>query len=280
MKKKRKLKKLPQKTKSVQEPIHDRIEAVDKNKAHRKIRWDVIAAVTTSITAVITAFLTVITVCQMKVDRDTSYKPEILFNPIRREFSWDETGNCDWMNDVSNKDKEGESEKEGALQEGTVTAPIGVILNTVNVGVGTAKHIYFEWHESNIHKLKDYLIQCDETKEGFMEIDEDIKVIYGNKVFGMSKPSTVAHMYMLPMASETYDIVFPPSYYLLIQEIIKAGGTSEEIPCIILTANYTDIQGKEYTDTFLFAVKITLRVEDASGAGKATFELVPLFEAR
>jgi hypothetical protein len=112
-----------------------------------------------------------------------------------------------------------------------------------------------------------------------MEIDEDIKIIYDNKILGMSKPSITAQMYMLPMASETYDIVFPPAYYLLIQEIIKSGGNTEDIPYIILTATYTDIQGKEYTDIFLFAVKIILRVEDASGAGKATFQLVPLFEA-
>lgn len=276
MKKKQRTKKHPRKP----EPIHDRIEAVDKNKAHRKIRWDVIGGVTTSITAIISVFLTVITVYQMKIDRDTSYRPEILINPARREFSWDESGNCDWMDAMSNVDLERESEEEGTLHEGTVTVPIGVILNTVNVGVGTAKHIYFEWHESNIYKLNDYLLQCDESKNNFMEIDEAVEVNYGNKTFGLNKPSMVAQMYMLPMASETYDIVFPPAYYLLIQEIIKAGGDAEEIPYIILTANYTDIQGKEYTDIFLFAVKIALRVEDASGAGKATFELVPLFDAR
>lgn len=280
MKKKQRTKKHPRKPESDQESIHDRIETVDKNKARRKIRWDVIGGVTTSITAIISVFLAVVTVCQMKIDRDTSYRPEILINPVRREFSWDESGNCDWMDAMSNVDLEWESEKEGALHEGAVTVPIGLILNTVNVGVGTAKHIYFEWHESNIYKLNDYLIQCDESKNDFMKIDETVKVNYGNKTFGLNKPSMVVQMYMLPMANETYDIVFPLAYYLLIQEIIKAGGDAEEIPYIILTANYTDIQGKEYTDTFLFAVKITLRVEDPSGAGKATFELMPLFDAR
>lgn len=280
MKKKKRTKKHTRKPESVQESIHDRIETVDKNKAHRKIRWDVIGGVTTSITAIISVFLTVITVYQMKIDRDTSYRPEILINPARREFSWDESGNCDWMDAMSNVDLERESEEKGTLHEGAVAVPIGVILNTVNVGGGTAKHIYFEWHESNIYKLNDYLLQCDESKNNFMEIDEAVEVNYGNKTFGLNKPSMVAQMYMLPMASETYNIVFPPAYYLLIQEIIKAGGDAEEIPYIILTANYTDIQGKEYTDIFLFAVKIALRVEDASGAGKATFELVPLFDAR
>ena len=67
--------------------------------------------------------------------------------------------------------------------------------------------------------------------------------------------------------------------FLLIQEIIESGGNTEDIPYMILTATYTDIQGKEYTDIFLFAVKMILRVEDPSGAGKATFQLVPLFEA-
>ena len=280
MKKKQKTKSIQNRSKSPHKPVIDETENVENKKASRKISWEFIVSLITSLTAIASIIVSIITVSQMKADRDASYRPKILVNTVQCDISWDETGKCDWMNYLSNLDTAEESEEgEGDPHEGIVTAPIGVLLKTVNVGVGTAKHIYFEWHESNIFKLNEYLIQCDESKNGFMEIDEDIKIIYDNKILGMSKPSITAQMYMLPMASETYDIVFPPAYYLLIQEIIKSGGNTEDIPYIILTATYTDIQGKEYTDIFLFAVKIILRVEDASGAGKATFQLVPLFEA-
>lgn len=266
----------PKQSKSPNKPVFDKIENVENQKS-RKINWEFIVSLITSLTAIASIIISIITVSQMKADRDASYRPKILINTVQCDFSWDETGKCDWMNCLSHLDTETESKEE--VREGTTTVPIGVLLNTVNVGVGTAKHIYFEWHESNIFKLNEYLIQCDESKNGFIKIDRDVKVIYNNKILSMSKPSNIAQTYMLPMASETYDIVFPPAYFLLIQEIIESGGNTEDIPYMILTATYTDIQGKEYTDIFLFAVKMILRVEEPSGAGKATFQLVPLFEA-
>ena len=261
-------------------------ESDDKNKnfSNKKIRtvkWEFIVSIVTSITAIFSVIIAVITVSQMKSDRDAAYRPSILINPVQCEFSWDENGKSDWMDSMKNLGVQNDYEESNdILQEGVVTSPFGVMLDTVNVGVGTAKHIYFEWLESNITKLNEYLIQCDSSKTDFMKIDEGVKVAYDDRILELNLPSASAQMYMLPSAEESYSLLFPPAYYLLIQEIIKAGGNQDDIPYIILSANYTDIQGEEYTDVFVFAVKITLRVEDTSGAGKASFQLVPLFEAR
>jgi len=272
------------KKKILNKPKTNEIQDTNKiitNEKDRTVRWEIIVSMITSVTAIISVFIAIITVCQMKSDRDAAYRPKILINPAQCEFSWDENGKSDWMDSMKNLGVQKDSEESNdILQEGVVTSSIGVLLDTVNVGVGTANHIYFEWLESNITKLNEYLIQCDSSKTDFMEIDESIKLIYDDKILGLNLPSTSAQMYMLPMAEESYSLLFPPAYYLLIQEIIKAGGNQDDIPYIILSANYTDIQGKEYTDVFVFAVKITLRVEDTSGSGTASFQLVPLFEAR
>lgn len=255
---------------------------VENSPKSKNTKWEFIISTVASIAAVISVIIAIITVHQMKIDRDAAYKPSILINPTQYEFSWDETGKSNWIASIVNEKAETNIDQEGPLTE-DIRIPISVLLedtekfSAVNVGVGTATQVVFEWHESNIYNLNDYLIQCDETKKNFMEINNSAVINYNSNIVAMGLPSNVALMYMLPEANETYEISLPTAYYVLIQEIIKSGGKTNDIPYLKLSANYTDIQGNEYTDIFLFNVKLILKVEDESGAGKASFQLVPSF---
>jgi len=251
----------------------------------KKVDWQYIFGIITSIAAVVSIIISIITVSQMIKDRNAAYRPSILINPAEYSFSWDKDGNIDWIESFTTKqsiENEMKENSDGTIT-GTISVPISVMGNgyeqftAVNVGVGTAKHVEFQWQGSNIENLYDYLIQCDASKEDFLKIDKSVAFNYNGKIVGMGLPSSTSLMYMLPEANEIYDIPLPSAYYLLIQEIIKSGGTTADIPSLTLSVTYSDIQGNEYIDVFLISIKTQLYTEEPTGSGSATFQLVPLF---
>ena len=257
-----------------------------KTNNHKKqINWEFVGSIIAAGAAVISIIISIITVSQMIKDRNAAYRPSILINPVNYSFSWNENGSIDWIDSlITNNSIENDMEvnSDGSIS-GTISIPVSFIgdgveqFTAVNVGVGSAKQVVFQWHESNIEKLYKYLIQCDATKEGFVNFDKSVVFDYNGKIVGMGLPADMSLMYMLPEATEIYEIPLPTSYYLLIQEIIKAGGRSEDIPYLLLSVTYDDIQGNEYTDIFLICTKIQLLTQTATDSGNATFQLVPLF---
>jgi len=257
-----------------------------KTNNHKKqINWEFVGSIIAAGAAVISIIISIIIVSQMIKDRNAAYRPSILINPVNYSFSWNENGSIDWIDSlITNNSIENDMEvnSDGSIS-GTISIPVSFIgdgveqFTAVNVGVGSAKQVVFQWHESNIEKLYKYLIQCDATKEGFVNFDKSVVFDYNGKIVGMGLPADMSLMYMLPEATEIYEIPLPTSYYLLIQEIIKAGGRSEDIPYLLLSVTYDDIQGNEYTDIFLICTKIQLLTQTATDSGNATFQLVPLF---
>ena len=257
-----------------------------KTNNHKKqINWEFVGSIIAAGAAVISIIISIITVSQMIKDRNAAYRPSILINPVNYSFSWNENGSIDWIDSlITNNSIENDMEvnSDGSIS-GTISIPVSFIgdgveqFTAVNVGVGSAKQVVFQWHESNIEKLYKYLIQCDATKEGFVNFDKSVVFDYNGKIVGMGLPADMSLMYMLPEATEIYEIPLSTSYYLLIQEIIKAGGRSEDIPYLLLSVTYDDIQGNEYTDIFLICTKIQLLTQTATDSGNATFQLVPLF---
>ena len=257
----------------------------EREKSLNCVKLEFVVSMIAAVSAVISIIISIITVNQMIKDRNAAYKPSILINPIQYNFSWDADGNLDWLDSlITDKEIENEIEinDDGSII-GNLSIPVNVIgdgieqFTAVNVGVGVAKQITFKWHDSNLIELNNYLIQCDETKKNFLEFDKSVAFDYSGKIIDMSIPSDMSLMYMLPEAGETYEIPLPSAYYVLIQEIIKAGGNSE-IPYLILSAEYSDIQGNKYSEDFVIKVQTQLYSEEITGAGRATFELVPLFQ--
>lgn len=265
-------------------------KALSKNpkneKTTKRVNWELIISSIASLSAVVSIVISIITVGQMIEDRNAAYRPAILINPTKYSFSWDQEGNLEWLNSlIADKQIENDVEiNDDGTIIGSVSVPINVIgdgveqFTAVNVGVGSAKQITFKWHESNMTNLNNYLIQCDETKKDFLEIGKSVAFDYNGRIIGMGVPSNMSLMYMLPEATETYDLPLPTAYFVLIQEIIKVSGNSNSIPQLILSVEYSDIQGNSYINNFAISIQTQLYSEELTGAGKATFQLVPLLE--
>lgn len=258
----------------------------DAKENIKNIDWKYVFDAITSITAVVSIVISIITVSLMIKDRNAAYRPSILINPTQYNISWDKDRSLDWINSIVSDNKTEnrmEFNSDGSIT-GQIKIPISVIgdgleqFTAVNVGVGTANQVLFKWGDSNIENLYNCLVECDKTKEESLTVDNSIAFNYDDGIVQMGLPLDMSLMYMLPGASESYNIPLPSSYYFLIQEIIMAGGKSEDIPYLILSVNYKDIQGKDYVDVYLISVKILLYKESVSGAGSATFQLVPLFK--
>ena len=196
------------------------------------------------------------TILEMRRDRDAAYRPAIVMNPIEISFSWNEGDNrdSDWLK-----------------------TKLSSRFSVVNIGVGTAKNVVFEWDEHNTAKLRNYLIMCDSSKADFCTIGEYYDSFSLNGVSDsaiMSKEGETSLMYILPEANETHQLLFPIQYSILIEEIIKTG-YSLSIPRLTLYAKYEDIQGKKIKSTYSIIVDVSLHTTDTLTSGEAIYQLVP-----
>ena len=221
-----------------------------------------------------------VTVHEMIVDRKSAYRPTILINPIELEFSWDANGKEEWV--VSSKVESSQSYDENGALTGTVSVPMTILPNdglekfsAVNVGVGIAKEVVFEWGTKNAQDLNDFLVQCDSTKKDFFQMKESASFSYEEGLVITDIPNNTRLMYMLADAEETYSMYLPSVYSLLIHETIKTNNHNNKFPPLLLSASFYDIQGNKYTEVFLIQIQKTFYEEDETGAGKARYRLVP-----
>lgn len=232
----------------------------------------------------IAVFFSFLTVVEMRKDRKAAYKPALLINPLEYKFSWNENGNENWIEDMSYNSTEKFDYKEDGTIEGTISVPIRAIceggmesIAVVNIGAGNARDVVFEWDKNNINRLNEYLISCDETKKEFMSADQSVAFSLGNGIVATDVPDKYGLMYMVAEANETYDVPFPMAYSVLIHEIIKTKKYDDNLPYLVLTAKYHDILGNENMDVFLLQIKPKLVLQNETGDGSATFQLVPAF---
>lgn len=238
------------------------------------------------------AFLTLLSVVgviftlhEMRVQRNASYNPSIVFNPVEVTFEWDKDGNESWITIDNQKVESSTQINEDGSISGTIQIPIVSLMDSfteysvVNVGVGTAKNIVFHWNENNTQKLYEYLLLCSPEKSDFCVIGEmSDNFSINNTLVMTNKESKVQLMYMLPEAEETYSLLFPPQYTLLINEAIKSGGMKgDNNPYLTLKVSYQDIQGNTKSDLIIVLIKRTLLEEKPDGSGKATYQLIQAF---
>ena len=236
------------------------------------------------IAAIITAIVAIITVHEMQADRNAAHQPLILMNPVEYNISWDQDGHGEWLLEHTDADEGVTDIKKN--EDGSYSAKIGLSFNilydgfeqfsAVNAGVGIAHDIVFTWSSDNIIQLNDYLIRFDKTKEGFAKVGKSIVFDYEDRSVMTDVPSDVALMYMLPNADETYMLPLPQAYYILLHEIIQTHSYDSEIPELWLTVEYYDIQGNKYISPIIVQPKVTYFYEDNTGAGTASFQLIPI----
>lgn len=265
--------------KAVEEPIQIVVEE------DKKISVSMIINIAMAILSFLSFLGVCLTLYEMKVQRNATYNPSIVFNPVEVSFEWDENGIETW---IEKEDLEAESSTEinenGSIS-GTISLPIIHLINSytkysvVNIGVGTAKNIVFKWDEGNTQKLYEYLLACNPEKEGFCMIGENSDSFeIQDAVILTNKEDKVQLMYMLPEADESYEIYLPPQYTLLINEAIKSGGMrGEDNPYLVLQVSYQDVQGITKNDLMIILIKRTYFQENEDGSGKASYQLIQAF---
>ena len=201
------------------------------------------------------------TILEMRRDRDAAYRPTIVMNPIEIHFSWD------------SEDKEkGISFQDGIANGNTYEYSV------VNIGVGTAKNIVFEWDTNNTSNLLNYLQIHHAGNSNFCVIGDDYDAFSYNddNHIVISKEKPIVLMYMLPEAGEVHHISLPYQYILLIQEIAKMKQfDNSSPPSICLYVKYEDIQGKVMNDIYFITIKRMLYSENLNGDKEAICQLVP-----
>lgn len=238
---------------------------------------NIIMAVLTFLSLIIVA----LTLHEMKVERNATYKPRVLLNPTEVSFSWDSDGNEERTNISESTSSNFEIDENGNIN-GSISIPLSYLtdykaetFDVVNLGVGNARDVVFEWHEENITKLNDFLIECDPTKKDFLKIDKSAVFDIDGSMIMTNLPSNYRVMYMIANAQETYKLTLPMSYSILIHEIIKTGPHDKELPFLLLTAKYFDVQDKEHMNLFLIKIEPMFFSSDETGAGEAIYQLVP-----
>ena len=224
-------------------------------------------------------------IVEMRRDRDAAYRPSLLMNPVEYSVTWNDEGEEPWL---SSSDTQVEEESIEAQEDGTVNGSITIpmtlfpddgleTMSVVNIGVGTAKDIIFTWNEENIELLTDQLLKINPEKQDFCLVDQSITFLINDHIIATNIPTPYQLMYILPDAEQEYKLPIPTPYTILIHEILKEsnGNISDEFIYFSLDIEYKDIQGKKFTDTWLFYVKRIFSEDDLDNENSVTFQLVP-----
>lgn len=225
----------------------------------------------------------VLTLREMQTDRNAAYKPTILMNASDFNISWDSNGEEDWL--VSLPDKSNSSYKvndDGSIT-GTISLPVNIFPNNglenftvVNLGVGAAKDIYFEWDQNNLSRLSNYLTECNPSKADFCTVGESAVFSFDKGLVVTDIDSGFRLMYMLPNAVETYTLPLPTAYSVLIHEIMKCNSLPEHM-YIVLYAEYSDVQNNSIKDAFYITINRTGFKSAEDNSGSAIYQLTPTF---
>lgn len=273
---------MPRKKCGKQKPHNNEKEARGASEIEKAILS--ISDIIQIIMAILTVFSligVVLTLREMQTDRNAAYKPTILMNASDFNISWDSNGEEDWL--VSLPDKSNSSYKinaDGSIT-GTVDIPVNIFPNNglesftvVNLGVGAAKDIYFEWDQTNLSRLSNYLAECNPSKENFCTFGESAVFSFDKGLVVTDIDSGFRLMYMLPNAVETYTLPLPTAYSVLIHEIMKCNSLPEHM-YIVLYAEYSDVQNNSIKDAFYITISRTGFKSAEDNSGSAIYQLTP-----
>lgn len=228
------------------------------------------------------SFLGVIwTLHEMQKDRNAAYKPTILMNATDYKISWNASGEEEWVSSLPNElNSSYEVNADGSIT-GTGSFSVSVFpengfesFAVVNIGVGAAKDVYFEWDDNNISYLCKYLAECDPAKSNFCIYGKSATFSFDKRIVVTDIDRSVRLMYMLPEATEEYTLPLPTAYTILIHEIMKYPALPEP-PHIILYAEYSDVQGKSNRDIFYVTINRTFYQNATDNSGNASYQLTP-----
>lgn len=212
-----------------------------------------------AISALLTAVVTLITVREIKKQREHSYHPDINianFEFYVYRYDKDEDDENDMFSLYYSTKKLSEIDPKSGYNE--------LVIDISNIGLGVAKQVSWNWHVdfNGIQKVLEsgkkkpfvkYVIAKDEVSISSKKVNVDWLYFIGEENFGDF------FNFILPYSIENRknEIRIPSSFIDLYwlykaKEMIVDNHRSEmEYPPLYLVVNYTDIHGKEIEKTFL-----------------------------
>lgn len=208
------------------------------------------------IISAISTILVLLTLFEMKAERNAAYKPEISISNSQIAIVWDENGR------ITN-----EGETYDIISNMVEKSQINntPTLKIYNIGVGTAKDINICWN--NDKNFNQYI-------ESF-KYSEDIEVVSKyNSIFITTENQShsyggsqnVSFDFMLSSTKEYNELIYPLSYFALNQELCIR---EQFIPEVLLTLSFSDVQGTIYTENIKIVAQKHFSMSYPDGTGGA-----------
>lgn len=272
---------MPSKKQSKQMPHNNEVPADPKMPISISDIIQIVMAILTFSSLIVVT----LTLVEMQAERNAAYKPTILMNASDYDISWDSNGEEDWIVSLPDKSKNSYTVNDDGSITGTISFPMNVFpenglesFTVVNLGVGAAKEIYFEWDQNNFSRLSNYLTECDSSKSDFFSFDKSATFSYDKGLVVTDIDSGFRIMYMLPNATETYTLPLPTAYSILIHEIMKYNTLPENM-FIVLYVEYSDVQNNRMKDAFYITLNRAHYKNAEDNSGSATYQLAPMLLA-
>lgn len=224
------------------------------------------------------------TLSEMQKARDAAYHPCIVMNPIEEKAEWDKDGDLLWLKEKTRSIESTFEKGEDGVIHGEMRFPMYLFnpssllkYSVVNIGVGAATEIHFEWFENNSQSLYQYFCSQDVTyKEFFTDGEKSDLFECNDTLFVLDKAKTYSLMYMEQEARKTYDLYFPAQYSILSGMIMKNyRQDTKPLPFLLLNIKFKDIQNKSFQEIVAISLTMIEKNENPDGSGSVTYQYNP-----
>jgi hypothetical protein len=216
--------------------------------------YDHLIALVTSIAACLSALATFLTVRQVKMQREASYRPELMFSRTRFD-AVSEGGSLPerWVRP--------KSEPQPKYPPRDLTIPLH------NIGLGAAKEVVIEWSFPVEHAIEKINRAAQQTLTPIYFSTDGEEVTIKSETFGNGTSMWINQRkgrvdFVLPTSvnGDSARVPLPQTYILLASATLffhaKSDDPSFEVPALLAHLSYLDIGDQSHTASFKFELRV------------------------
>ena len=225
---------------------------IEKNKTTLEILVSLFSAV-----------LVLLTLYEMKAERNAAYRPTLYLSNTEFAVVWDENGL------PSDETELCETISKAMVYSNKINITPQISLH--NIGVGSAQNIIIDWeHENNLQKYIDAFDRFNDI-EIFTDKINQVHIVTDGVEQSIGGNYDTSYDFILNSSDEYIMFPYPLIYHKLNIELIKR---NEDIPDIALVLSYNDIQGKKYSENVTVSVDTYFGVQQENGSGGYVLNLI------
>lgn len=187
----------------------------------------------------ISILLVFLTLNEMQIQRNNTYLPQIVAESLDTTvLNWERKQDITYLNDT---------ETASSLYK-------DINLYILNIGVGVAKNLSFEWDDDNLIALADYINKNSNTYT--VNINNEMLQIKSTGIEnGLMISDRISKLNFLQSdANSKFTLTIPREYFICYKLILMDQLYS--FPKLKLNISYEDIQGVKYTQTLTVNINI------------------------